>query len=213
MKLIIDIPDNELKDPLKNIHLLIDNGVVGEVCIKKYDKDKPYFMDLNYAPLSESEDCVSRQAVLDLPKNTERDFSGKIIEQSINIEYIKALPSVTPAEKQEPCDDCIRREDALMALTGEYMDSPIEILPKAIKRINALPPVSPIEKVGNWILQPSNKEQGERDFIWWKCSECGQVIFSETEQDRREYHAYCGRCGAKMDVPDNNVGEMGGEQE
>lgn len=53
-------------------------------------------------------------------------------------------------------------------------------------------------KTGEWILQPSNKEQGERDFIWWKCSECGQVIFSETEKDRREYHAFCGRCGAKM---------------
>ena len=53
-------------------------------------------------------------------------------------------------------------------------------------------------KTGHWILQPSNKEQGERDFIWWKCSECGQVIYSETEKDRREYHAFCSRCGAKM---------------
>ena len=53
-------------------------------------------------------------------------------------------------------------------------------------------------KTGHWILQPSNKEQGERDFIWWKCSKCGQVIFSETEKDRQEFHAFCGRCGAKM---------------
>ena len=52
---------------------------------------------------------------------------------------------------------------------------------------------------GHWILQPSNKEQGERDFIWWKCSKCGQVIYSETEKDRREYHAFCSRCGAKME--------------
>lgn len=54
-------------------------------------------------------------------------------------------------------------------------------------------------KTGRWILQPSNKEQGERDFIWWKCSECGQVIYSETEKDRREFHAFCSRCGAKME--------------
>lgn len=53
-------------------------------------------------------------------------------------------------------------------------------------------------KTGYWILQPSNKEQGERDFIWWKCSECGQVIYSETEKDRQEHHAFCGRCGANM---------------
>ena len=56
-------------------------------------------------------------------------------------------------------------------------------------------------KIGHWILQPSNKEQGERDFIWWKCSECGQVIYSETEKDRKEFHAFCGRCGAKMVEP------------
>jgi hypothetical protein len=49
-------------------------------------------------------------------------------------------------ELQEPCGDCIRREDALIALTGEYTDSPIEILSKAIKRIKGLPPVTPAEK-------------------------------------------------------------------
>ena len=64
--------------------------------------------------------------------------------------------------------------------------------------IKDLPSVKPQERTGHWILQPSNKEQGERDFIWWKCSECGQVIYSETEKDRREYHAFCGRCGANM---------------
>lgn len=60
---------------------------------------------------------------------------------------------------------------------------------------------------GHWILQPSNKEQDERDFIWWKCSKCGQVIYSETEQDRREFHAFCGRCGAKMVEPQEGSGE------
>jgi hypothetical protein len=54
------------------------------------------------------------------------------------------------------------------------------------------------QRKGHWIVQPSNKEQGERDFIWWKCSECGQVIFSETEKDRKEFHSFCGRCGADM---------------
>lgn len=55
-----------------------------------------------------------------------------------------------------------------------------------------------VENKGEWIPQPSNKEQGERDFIWWKCSKCGQVIYSETEKDREEFHAFCGRCGADM---------------
>lgn len=68
-----------------------------------------------------------------------------------------------------------------------------------IDRIKAIPSAQP--KTGHWEVQPSNKEMGERDFIWWKCSKCGQVIYSETEKDRREFHAFCGRCGAKMVEP------------
>ena len=76
------------------------------------DEILEYFKDINHAyndctrydtlkrmldELQEPcEDAISRQAVLDLPKNTERGFGGKILEQSINIEYIKALPPVTP---------------------------------------------------------------------------------------------------------------------
>lgn len=30
-------------------------------------------------------------------------------------------------------------------------------------------------------------------------NKCGQVIFSESERDRREYHAFCCRCGNKND--------------
>ena len=52
-----------------------------------------------------SDDCISRQAALDLPKNTERDFYGKIIEQSINIEHIKALPPVKPEQKWIPVSE------------------------------------------------------------------------------------------------------------
>lgn len=32
----------------------------------------------------------------------------------------------------------------------------------------------------------------------WECSECGNVIYSESLSDRREFHAFCGRCGAYM---------------
>lgn len=59
-----------------------------------------------------------------------------------------------------------------------------------------LPSVQPERKKGKWEVQPSAGE--DRPFIWWKCSECGHVIFSETERDRREFHAFCGRCGADM---------------
>lgn len=45
------------------------------------------------------DDCISRQAVLALPTSKTRTLSGKIVEEEVNIELIKALPSVTPKEK------------------------------------------------------------------------------------------------------------------
>lgn len=38
------------------------------------------------------------------------------------------------------------------------------------------------------------------DFIWWKCSKCGQVIFSASIEDILEFHKFCGRCGAEMKI-------------
>ena len=82
-------------------------------------------------------------------------------------------------------DNALIGEDRTVETYKELLTECIKVLPSA-------------ENKGEWILQPSNKEQGERDFIWWKCSKCGQVIYSETEHDRREFHAFCGRCGADM---------------
>ena len=45
-------------------------------------------------------------------------------------------------------------------------------------------------KVGKWIDTGENLH---------KCSNCGQIIFSQTPYDLEEFHAYCGRCGAKME--------------
>ena len=50
------------------------------------------------------------------------------------------------------------------------------------------------ERVGVWEHKPS--KSGE--WVWWQCSECGAVIYSESEADRKIHHAYCGVCGAKM---------------
>lgn len=91
--------------------------------------------------------------------------------------------------EQEPCDDAISREDALMALTGEYTDSPIEILPKAIKRINALPPVNSAEKVGKW-KRISMDKYSEHAKYWYRCDRCGEDNLGNTN--------YCPNCGAKM---------------
>ena len=83
--------------------------------------------------------------------------------------------------------DLIDRQDVLDAVN----DCGI-----CIQRILDIPSAEPERKKGTWEVQPSTGE--DRPYIWWKCSECGHVIFSETERDRREFHAFCGRCGAEM---------------
>lgn len=99
--------------------------------------------------------------------------------------------------EQEPCEDCIRREDALMALTGQYADSPIELLPKAIKQINALLPVTPAEKVGRWewVQYDANPNIGN-----WHCSECDRIVSGAIAYSNpSNSYKYCPNCGAKME--------------
>jgi len=110
--------------------------------------------------------------------------------------------------------DLISRQKALQAIVGittcENVDG-IEIhcdasvadsegwlggVRDALRAIEEVPSAEPEWKKGKWEVQPSTGD--DRPFIWWKCSECGHVIFSETERDRREFHAFCGRCGADM---------------
>jgi Zn finger protein HypA/HybF involved in hydrogenase expression len=94
------------------------------------------------------------------------------------------------ALEQEPCDDCIRREDALMALTGEWTESRDEILSKAIKRIKGLPPVTPQPKMGRWI-EVTNGRGGH------ECDLCYE--YAPSYQSGDEYLSqYCPKCGAKM---------------
>ncbi len=81
--------------------------------------------------------------------------------------------------------DLIRREDVLALLDSIYTE--IE---------NHFPSAEPERKKGQWLVQPSTGD--DRPNIWWKCSVCGHVVFSETERDRKEFHAFCGRCGADM---------------
>lgn len=48
---------------------------------------------------------------------------------------------------------------------------------------------------GEW--KPYKTESDGR-VVLWECSECGNVIFSESEADRAEFHKWCGWCGADM---------------
>ena len=109
----------------------------------------------------------------------------------------KTIENGTPLE-QEPCEDCISREDALMALTGEWSEPTDEIIHRFVKRIKSLPPVIPAEKVGRWewVQYDGNPNIGN-----WHCSECRTIFIEGTikkEKDSIPFYKYCPQCGAKM---------------
>ena len=54
--------------------------------------------------------------------------------------------AVIDALKPEPCEDVISREDALMALTGEWTESNDELIHRFIRCIKNLSPVTPQPK-------------------------------------------------------------------
>ena len=61
-----------------------------------------------------------------------------------------------------------------------------EALDDAIKILSV-----PERKKGKW------DKDGNLD-NWYACSKCGQVIYSESAEDRKEFWAFCSRCGADM---------------
>ncbi len=104
------------------------------------------------------------------------------------------------ALKQEPCEDCVSREQALLTLTGKNLStkSTGELIALFNKRIKALPPVKPAQRKGKWENKNTSGHQ-----LYGKCSECGQefVIDAWYTQKMR----YCPNCGAKMEIGGDGV--------
>lgn len=87
---------------------------------------------------------------------------------------------------QQPCDDCISREEALLALTG--MDLPTDrdkLIALFTERIQHLPPVTPERPKGKWIDVNGDKSLFE-------CSKCGDKVCCANNN-------YCPNCGAEME--------------
>lgn len=86
-------------------------------------------------------------------------------------------------------DDLISREDALMALTGEWEEPTDDLIYvyRFIRRIRDLPSVKPQPKTGQWLYGTYiNDDSGH---YYAECSECHNV---------RIIGNYCPNCGAKM---------------
>lgn len=132
---------------------------------------------------------------------SEDDYK-KVLDGRASVSMMrKAIGNGTPLE-QEPCDDCIKREDALMCLTGEWTESTDELIHRFIRRIRKLPPVAPAEKVGKWIYREDNLGRG-RD--GWYCNQCRHFEFWDSSLDMKSAKFnlpnFCPNCGAKMVEP------------
>lgn len=91
----------------------------------------------------------------------ELDFIGSMnMCDEISNEAYKKI--VCHCERQEPCEDAISREDALMCLTGEWTEITDEIIHRFIKRIKALPPVNPQPK---WIPVSEMLPKEDGDYL------------------------------------------------
>lgn len=126
------------------------------------------------------DDCVSRQAVLDV---IERErFKGDAISE------IEKLPFVT----SQPCGDCISRqavEDAIAEtiVNGESLGYAV-----AYDILSDLPSVTPQQKMGQWISYNWNDNGIARWGI--KCDQCYKEYRYGGEMGGT--YNYCPNCGS-----------------
>ena len=87
--------------------------------------------------------------------------------------------------------DLIKRQNVIDILykCTPFDSDGIKLMERLEERINAIP--SADRPRGEWIDKGGNL---------WGCSNCGMKIYSESEQDRNEFHKWCSRCGAQMDM-------------
>jgi hypothetical protein len=98
----------------------------------------------------------------------------------------KKCDEILEALEQEPCDDIISRQ-AVLELVANYDLS----MGQVVKGIHALPPVTPAEKVGHWIMHIDDLFPAESTMECNKCHEHQPITIDDN---------YCPNCGTKMEV-------------
>ncbi len=157
---------------------------------ESYKKNNEFF-NFDAPMVKNSEDAISRQAVMDCIDG----YSQMIIRPIELKECIDKLPSVTPMQALEPCEDCISRKEVLdMATTIQTDDfSGNEIIEVVdVDDIKALPSVTPTRPRGKWTETSLTQVSGGDFNRGFKCSCCGYVTVVDDFN-------YCPNCGERME--------------
>ena len=104
-------------------------------------------------------------------------------------EYIEAVEMAIKALEQEPCEDCVSREQLKRELHAQMA---VDAITKetAEDMLNHLPSVTPQPRAGHWIRHDNGK------YHWYLCSCCDAMADSDAKMMA---YKYCPNCGAKME--------------
>ena len=145
----------------------------------------------------------NKQAKLRLEVEKMRMDSGEIKELEF---YIERDEMAIKALEQEPCEDCISRENTLKAMieqlgirNEDYLIPAEATLYKVVKR---MPPVTPQPKTGHWIAY--EVQLPDRTILNYRCSVCGRKLIGYNTETLSEA-PFC-HCGAKMVDPQESEG-------
>lgn len=108
------------------------------------------------------------------------------------------------ALEQEPCTDCISKQDAIDACLNGWNKDYKEI----VEEIRALPPITPQPKTGRWEWVPF----GYPSILGnWVCSKCKCVAVEAVSKENKHEiptYKYCPNCGAKLQEVKDEVSNV-----
>jgi len=131
---------------------------------------------------------MTREEAIALMKRNADGYYPKMTE---------ALTMAIKALEQEPSEDCISRQAVLDGLASiakakARSDAQKALIGRVMFFTEHLPPVTPQQRTGQWILTMPRGAEG-----WcYKCSECNFWKYEKTINLSK--FSFCPNCGAKM---------------